>query len=663
MGQVFISFTATAKPEIADTTPVQMAASASVEGVAMPEAKNVISGLSAEGKLCGIAMPQPADTLNGAGKAAMALTMCGRPTSGALVYTRGQTGGELAVVGMPQPADTVEGAGATTASLKMLADPEAQGMTNILAAAKGESSGFMMPKMQGMAQIMAGAAGKLSMAAMAFVKTLFDVSFSVNGVTEHETQVLDGETVEDPVEAGIIEEPTRETTPQYIYDYAGWALSEDGEVLGSGSGETVILEETACGFVLDTNYGAYRYDDSPAPFTLVLGEIYNVLWDGVEYVCVAQDMSAMGEGFLGLGNLAAYGGTGNDEPFIIGWSAYGVTIFAFDTNTEHTVGISQITTAPILKNATFTSALDAEFGYVFPAAEDVELFEIGKQCTIVWDGKAYLCTAQDASAVMEGAHCLMGNGAAFGLDGNGEPFIIGLTTEGFILCLCLTDTAETEHTISIYYMEESTDNDHAMPAITADTVFYAVFNTTVRKYTANFYVNGVLESTQQVPYGEAAVPPELTGEAGMVLQWGSEDFTIYGDTNFHGIWTRDYIVSGEFTFPYDGNTGVYTASTTAKNPIVSGATYIVEWNGVEYTCTARDVKGSVANGALELNGHNVLGDMIHYGTFIGNVITWNGSTGNGEPFCIRASSSGNTTLYLSTLNDVGTITVNIYAKQ
>jgi len=207
---------------------------------------------------------------------------------------------------------------------------------------------------------------------------------------------------------------------------------------------------------------------SPAPFVPVEGEIYRISWDGAEHICACavnanlwgvpaiSDVVVDAEGNPVSGSFAIIYYTAEE----LEAEADTLVFFSIETTaTEHTVSVSQIATTVIVESATFTSALDAEFGYFFPIAEDVELFEIGKQCAIVWNGKVYLCTAQDASTVMEGTHCLMGNGTDLGLDGNGEPFIIGLTTEGFMLCLCLTDTAETEHTVSLYHVNELSGED------------------------------------------------------------------------------------------------------------------------------------------------------------------------------------------------------------
>lgn len=105
---------------------------------------------------------------------------------------------------------------------------------------------------------------------------------------------------------------------------------------------TVIFAEQALeGFEYSSAYGAYIYNVNPAPFSLTLGETYNVIWDGVEYSCEAQDMSAMISGTIALGDLSAYGGNGNGEPFLIGSNANGASLLSFDTETSHTLAIYQ----------------------------------------------------------------------------------------------------------------------------------------------------------------------------------------------------------------------------------------------------------------------------------------------------------------------------------
>lgn len=83
-----------------------------------------------------------------------------------------------------------------------------------------------------------------------------------------------------------------------------------------------------------------------------------------------------------------------------------------------------------------------------------ESFElnIGESYVVEWDNVEYETVAFDASTFTSGAIGL-GNGSAFGLSGNNEPFVIG-TVEGLaILYISLTEQVES-HTIRIYKREE-----------------------------------------------------------------------------------------------------------------------------------------------------------------------------------------------------------------
>ena len=100
-----------------------------------------------------------------------------------------------------------------------------------------------------------------------------------------------------------------------------------------------IFNQELSGFAFDSTYGAYAYGVNPHPFTFVLGDTYTVTWDGVAYECVSQDMSALAAGCIAIGDLSAFGGTGNSEPFVIAWIPGGVTFFSFAEGESHTVEI------------------------------------------------------------------------------------------------------------------------------------------------------------------------------------------------------------------------------------------------------------------------------------------------------------------------------------
>lgn len=89
-----------------------------------------------------------------------------------------------------------------------------------------------------------------------------------------------------------------------------------------------------------------------------------------------------------------------------------------------------------------------EFGAYAKAARATFNFIDGETYTVVWDDQAYKVVAQDTSALISNT-VSVGNGSAFGLTGNNEPFAI-IGNDGYITVMSLTDTEATPHDVAIY---------------------------------------------------------------------------------------------------------------------------------------------------------------------------------------------------------------------
>lgn len=76
------------------------------------------------------------------------------------------------------------------------------------------------------------------------------------------------------------------------------------------------------------------------PFAIEDGNTYIVNWDGVEYTCEAYPF----DGFSIIGNTAEFGGKGNGEPFIIGYSKNenATIVESLDGLTTHTISITEM---------------------------------------------------------------------------------------------------------------------------------------------------------------------------------------------------------------------------------------------------------------------------------------------------------------------------------
>ena len=84
---------------------------------------------------------------------------------------------------------------------------------------------------------------------------------------------------------------------------------------------------------------------------------------------------------------------------------------------------------------------------------------VGQHYRVIWDGVDYDVTAIDTGVLFPGS-AAMGNGAAFGFPGNGEPFII-LYSGSDVAFISTVDTAPQSHSAEIYQMvaEETPDRE------------------------------------------------------------------------------------------------------------------------------------------------------------------------------------------------------------
>lgn len=109
--------------------------------------------------------------------------------------------------------------------------------------------------------------------------------------------------------------------------------------------EVIFERQTIREFAFNEAFQAFVYIMDVFPFTMMVGESYIVEWEGETHPCIVQDASAVMPGTLAIGNLSlnpAWGGTGNNEPFIIGASSEGWGIFITldpEPQTEYEVAI------------------------------------------------------------------------------------------------------------------------------------------------------------------------------------------------------------------------------------------------------------------------------------------------------------------------------------
>lgn len=199
--------------------------------------------------------------------------------------------------------------------------------------------------------------------------------------------------------------------------------------LGEGFGEGVLLEETTLteqSTQIDKELG------------LVAEAVYTINWNGTEYTPTAVDASAM----VGVTGAVVLGMSSKYPFTILAKPGNGVSISIDSGSAPVTVSITGLgnTIIPIpgkyLPKGTpwIEESADAELfpettvqfneGYETSIVGTIPM-SAGETYTVKWNGTEYSCVALDVSAVLEGVPAVgIGNGEAFGMPGNGEPFII-----------------------------------------------------------------------------------------------------------------------------------------------------------------------------------------------------------------------------------------------
>lgn len=126
----------------------------------------------------------------------------------------------------------------------------------------------------------------------------------------------------------------------------------------------------------------------------------------------------------------------------------------------------------LLEETSFGSISNPPYGFSRIISPSPFALEIGAKYRVVFDGTEYSCIGVDASPLGTGAVGI-GNGAAFGLAGSGEPFCVG-TFSGAMIVLCLLDTEPTQHSIAIYKKEEAASGLVTENYDGTQNVFYGV---------------------------------------------------------------------------------------------------------------------------------------------------------------------------------------------
>lgn len=248
----------------------------------------------------------------------------------------------------------------------------------------------------------------------------------------------------------------------------------DGGVLddsGSDQESELILSEQTLSFIKNTNDDIYCSNGDA--LSLTAGNTYTVVWDGVSYVCVAEDVVIPEGGAIALGNKSVDNelfpdGVDTKEPFLIGTiAAYNMTLFeTLETDETHTIAVYKGDTTAgdgdgtedgyLLKDAELAFELETNSETVYVNNEVAVALSVGKTYTVIWDGNYYDCTAKEYTPTDGGntwTFVTLGNLSIQNIaeENTREPFVyLYVSLEGNRAANFKTLEKDASHVISIY---------------------------------------------------------------------------------------------------------------------------------------------------------------------------------------------------------------------
>ena len=127
------------------------------------------------------------------------------------------------------------------------------------------------------------------------------------------------------------------------FDVLSYAIGLQAGKKAGGSSETVIFAEQTLSFAYSEIFGAFKKEFEPSPFSLVAGQEYIIVWDGIENkrTAFAFTNPIDSSSCVALGNPLVAGGEANEDNFAIVEDKTGgfAHFFSTETTAAHTVKI------------------------------------------------------------------------------------------------------------------------------------------------------------------------------------------------------------------------------------------------------------------------------------------------------------------------------------
>jgi len=355
---------------------------------------------------------------------------------------------------------------------------------------------------------------------------------------------------------------------------------------------------------------------------LIEGNWYKVTFDGVEYICQASFVSMADENGIAIGNKVLAGGADTGEPFGYvymiegynpdgGYTTYDYNIlFTMDTNPHavqvfaeraHKIPTKFIPTLEEMCSEEVAvlpeTSFQLEYGESITPISDIPIIlNICETYKVTWNGVEYSCVPYITTDDNGDTLMVLGNYGASDLDENtasiGEPFCIVVNKEGGYLGItAATETVPDSQTVTLSII--------------------GVNYTQIPKQC-------LTDAYPTAEVGQTIIVKEVDAN-GKPTAWKAVDYPLT---------ETEIIPQTTYTAFYDYDLNCYVWNFENSMKLIAGQKYIVLFDGVKYTCTAKDVEA-----------------MGMSGTIIGNEILLGNDTG--EPFGLVSvvGNDGNIVLF------------------
>ena len=349
----------------------------------------------------------------------------------------------------------------------------------------------------------------------------------------------------------------------------------------------VIFAEQTLMFAVDGGMAVLEL--TPAPFTLIDGETYRVVLDGVEHelICFSQD-----------GIICLMHSTGTDEYGDATDGSFFI-MYASEELSDATGGIVAVEIVGGVETHTLA---------IYKGAEEVVLYSI-KSTTLKAIGNAIRRKTGgnaplDPETEMPGAiDSITGGGGGSSADVRYVTFTNPATGETFVKPVAVGDdcvdvvakglwakptqesTAQYDYAFANSWSAEpnGTADANILKSITEDKTVYAVFTATVRTYTVTLYDSDgtTILKTEQVAYGSR--PSYKPTKTGYTFAGWTPTTAVTGDTSYVAVWIEGIggtlndgaitwrIAENVLSFTGTGEIPTQPRKTTSSYKVVSDA--------------------------------------------------------------------------------------------